>query len=722
MFRYIIQEKNNNSKQLSFFTQETIITAVGYYLPTAKSVEYEFQGEWIKSEKYGRQLQVTSYEPIIPDTKQGIVGFLSSGLIKGIGVKTARAIVDKFGLDAIKIIETNPKQLTEIKGISEKKLEKILSSYEANRALKSVVTFLAPYNIGINKIMRIYKFFGPATVSIIQENPFELCRINGFGFKTADEIAKKINFLPNDERRIKAAANYILEDSQLSGHLFLEKRDFRNRLITLLNEGFDIPCVIQKEADNAVVNMINEGTLCTDTDSIYTKKCFEAEGLTAQKIVDVLLAEKKHIIPSEQDIREVEQSLNIRLAEKQKEAVIMCLESGFSIITGGPGTGKTTTLKTILALYRKYVNGDVLLMAPTGKAARRMEESTHIPASTIHSALCLSADEDTDEEDIKDSGRKDPITNTLIVVDEFSMVDMFLAHSLFQRIGKGSQILLVGDPDQLPSVGPGNVFRELIESRVIPVTVLDVVYRQAETSPIIKNAAKINTGDYSLEYSDEFSLIRSTSDEDAKKKIITSYSEAIKNYGMDNVQVLSPFRTKGEICVNQLNEEIQNLVNPPSKNKKEFQYGKRTFREGDRIIQIKNNKYASNGDVGVLVAIEKDEDDELVFVIDFSANRRVFYAKTNLEYLDLAYAVTVHKSQGSEYSVVVLAMTNSFYIMLKRNLLYTAVTRAKNKVVIIGQEKAVLTAIHKNDIDKRNTKLGEKIKKSISYILDKEVC
>ena len=718
VFRYTtkddIGEPSSAPKQQSLFAIETVLTAVGYYLPSAKNIEYEFEGVWVNNEKFGRQFEVTSYESFVPDTKEGLISFLSSGLIKGIGKKTARTIVNEFGLDTINVIENNPDELLKIKGISKNKIEKILDSYQTSRALKDVISFLAPYDIGINKIMRVYKTFGPRTINIIKTNPFSLCEVEGFGFKTVDAIARKVKFAPNAKERIQTAAIYLLNDAQTSGHLFLEKREFRNKLFSLLNDAFETPCVSQKEADDAVINMINTGILMTDEDAIYTKRCFEAEGNATVNVVNMLLSKSYNKSPREKDIKDVENALNIRLADKQKEALSMCLENNFSIITGGPGTGKTTTLRAILSLYRNYFNDKILLMAPTGKAARRMEESTGIPANTIHSTLKLKADESIDDED------GEVIKNTFIVVDEFSMVDMFLANALFRHIGKGSKLLLVGDPDQLPSVGPGNVFRELIESGVIPVTVLDVVYRQAETSPIVANATKINTGDCSIEYGPDFELVQTADDEEAKKEIIERYSEYVATYGIENVQILSPYRTKSEIGVNRLNEEIQCIINPSNEKKKEVRFGSHIFREGDRVMQIKNTEHASNGDVGVISQIDIDEDDEeLTVTIIFSGNRKLFYAKEDLEHLDLAYAATVHKSQGSEYNVVILAMTTTFYIMLKRNLLYTAVTRAKDKVVIIGQNKAVLTAIRRNDIDKRNTKLGAKIKK-LGFLLSQK--
>ncbi len=686
----------------TFFDKEKVFTAVGYYLPTATSVEYDFEGEWVKTDKYGYNFEVTSYAPVVPTTELGLIAYLSSGLIKGVGEKTARLIVDTFGMDTLHIFENSPEQLLTIKGISQKKLNKIINSYNSSHAMRDIISFLAPYNISIHKIMQIYREFGNDSLKIVQANPYKLRCVEGFGFKTVDAIARHINMAPNDSRRIEAAVQYALEEKQRNGHLYLEEHVLFDVVDNTLNEGYEEPVAEKSEIRSVINAMVASSVVINDDGCFYLEASFNAENNAAKQIDRLLSAKGKNFTVTEDDIKDVEQTLGITLAEQQKKAVVMCMKNNLSILTGGPGTGKTTTLNAVLYLYKKYSKGNIVLMAPTGKAARRMEESTGIAASTIHSALNIYSD---DFNTVSTSTLK----GAFIVVDEFSMVDMFLASRLFSMIRSGAKVLLVGDPDQLPSIGPGNVFRDLIGCGAIPVTVLDVIYRQTGNSPIIVNAAKINKGDTRILFNSDFGLISDDNDVSSAKLVLQAYKSALDIYGMDNVQILSPFRTKSEAGVNRLNEEIQKIINPASPKKKELQYGKRVFRVGDRVMQIKNRNGISNGDIGYVSKIVVDEDGDSEMRVVFSGNRTELYEREDLELLDLAYATTVHKSQGSEYKVVILVLLKSFYNLLKRNLLYTAVTRAKERVLIIGQREAIDICIRRNDIDKRNTKLGERV-------------
>lgn len=704
VFKYSVTHDDEIYKQAkqTFYGKEKMITAVGYYLPTATSVEYEFDGEWEKTEKYGYNFHVTNYAPVIPDTDEGLIAYLSSGLIKGIGEKTARAIVDAFGADTLLIFENSPEKLLTIKGISQKKLDKIIDSYRSSHIMRDIISFLAPYNISINKIIQIYREFGNDSLRIATTDPYALRCIDGFGFKTVDAIARHINMAPNDPRRIEAAIQYTLEESQKNGHLFLEIDDLLVKTTFTLNEGYEELAAEPDEINSALKRLIDTSVVVDDGGDCYLKKSFEAEQRAAWHIDRLLKANGKYIVVTEKDIQNAESALGITLAEKQKAAIAMCLQNNVSIVTGGPGTGKTTTLRAILHLYKKHSKGDIVLMAPTGKAARRMEESTGMPAATIHSTLNLISDDFGGE-----SGSD--LDGAFVVIDEFSMVDMFLARRLFSMIRSGAKVLMVGDPDQLPSIGPGNVFRELIGCGEIPVTVLDVIYRQSVDSPIIENSAKINHGDTRLSFGTDFYLARANDDVEAAATVLQFYQRALDKYGIDNVQILSPYRTKSEAGVNRLNEEAQKVVNPPSPAKNEIQFGKRIYREGDRVMQIKNRNGISNGDIGCITSIQVDEDNELELAVTFTGNRSEIYEREDLEILDLAYATSVHKSQGSEYKIVILAMLKSFYALLKRNLLYTAVTRAKEKVVVVGQRDAIDMCIRRNDIDKRNTKLGKRI-------------
>lgn len=703
IFRYSVNHDDDLYKRSkhTLYDREVLITATGYYLPTAKSVEFDIEGSWVK-DKYGESFAVTSFAPVVPTTEAGLIAFLSSGLIKGIGPKTARAIVQVFGLDTLTVLERSPEDLLAIKGISQKKIDKIITSYQNSRIMRDIISFLAPHNISINKITQIFRAFGNDSLRIIQSNPYRLQEIDGFGFKTVDAIARHINIAPNDTRRIAAAICYALEDCQNSGNLYLEKQEFHKSVERILNEGYTEAAADADEIMAVVKALLTAGEIVEDDDCFYMADCYRAETQAAKEIARLQRGNGYRAVITEEDIENTERALGIKLAEKQKEALVMCLQNNVSIVTGGPGTGKTTTLKAILHLYGSKIAQDVVLMAPTGKAARRMEESTGIPAKTIHSTLNIYSDAASENDDSETDG-------SFFVVDEFSMVDMFLAQRLFSAIPTGAKVLLVGDPDQLPSIGPGNVFRELITCGALPVTVLNVIYRQAGTSPIVANATKINEGDTSIEFGSDFYLSYASNDISAANSVQKLYLRGVDVFGADNIQILSPYRKRSEAGVDRLNEEIQKIVNPESPRKNDVQYGKRVFRVGDRVMQIKNHEGISNGDVGVIEAINRDDDDEVEVVVSFSGNKVVTYEREDLEMLDLAYATTVHKSQGSEYRVIILVMLQSFHVLLKRNLLYTAVTRAKEKVVIVGHKEAIDTCIRKNDIDKRNTRLGERV-------------
>lgn len=473
-------------------------TATGYRLPTTKAIDVELDGRWENS-KYGLQYVVDSFTEVIPKTKDGIIGYLSSGLIKGIGEKTARAIVAKFGLNALEIIAKTPERLTEVKGITGKKLEKITQSYQQSVAVRDVVTFLSPFGITVKKALKIHKEYGVQTMDILKKRPFELCKISGFGFKTVDAIARKAACRLNDPMRIQGAALFRMDESQARGHLYLCAAELRELSYELLNDGFDREVVSKTEINTELYQMVMGGILINENGNLYKPCNLSAEQKTAEKLCGLLKAHSK-TVSIEQELIDAQKELNIILAPKQCEAVRSCFASNLSIITGGPGTGKTTVLKVILRIYNRLIGGNILLTAPTGRAARRMSESTgHPDARTLHSALGLMGD---DEDGYQTSG--DALEADFIVIDEFSMVDMRLAKELFSRIRQGTKVLIVGDADQLPSVGAGNVFRELIGCGLIPVTVLDVIYRQSNTSRIALNAGAIHDGNSKLLYGENF--------------------------------------------------------------------------------------------------------------------------------------------------------------------------------------------------------------------------
>lgn len=678
-------------------------TATGYRLPVTKTIDVELDGRW-ENTKRGLQYAVESFVEIVPKTRNGIIGYLSSGLIIGIGEKTARTIVGKFGLNTLEVLDEHPEKLLEIKGITVKKLEKITASYTQSKAMRDIVTFLSPFGISVKKAVKIQKEFGAQTMEILKTRPFELCSISGFGFKTVDAIARKVNCKLDDPLRIRGAIQYILDEITVEGHLFLPKEELCGKAHTLLNEGFGAEVVNLREVQSEMYHLVVIRQLLSENGNIYKPKSLMAEADAAKRIAELLIASSKSMDITK-ELAEAQQALKLALSPKQAEAVKMCFAHNMAIITGGPGTGKTTVLKIILEVYNKIFKGKILLTAPTGRASRRMSESTgYADARTLHSALGLVTDEDDDF-----MNSSDPVDADLVVVDEFSMVDMRIANELFSRIQDGTKVLLVGDADQLPSVGAGNVFRELINCGLIPVTFLDVVFRQSGTSRIALNAQAINENQTKLLYGPDFEFIPCETAEDAAVLIQQQYFMETSQRGVNGVQILSPFKSRGEACVKKLNEAIREIINPLEPTRPELKIGARVFRQDDRVLQTKNKGEISNGDVGFIKAVYIGEDNDSTLTIEFSDARIVEYGIEDLDIIDLAYAMTIHKSQGSEYDTVILPILGSFKVILRRNLIYTAITRAKKKVILVGQKQALYMAIHKNDIDKRNTLLGERI-------------
>lgn len=678
-------------------------TATGYRLPSTKAIDLDLHGQWKKS-KYGVQFEVETFTEIIPHTKDGIIGYLSSGLITGIGPKTAKIIVGKFGLQTLDILDRHPDRLLEIKGISESKLKKIVKSYNQNREIRDIVSFLSPFGITIKKALKIYKEFGARTMDVFKKTPFELCTISGFGFKTVDAIARKTACRPNDPMRIRGAIHYIMDDCKSAGHLFVEKGDLGNKAHLLLNDGFPYQVVSAQAVNAELYVMVVTKILLAESGNIYKSQNLFAEDNTARRIAALLLQmdTERNI---DKELMDAQKALGITLALKQLDAVKACFSNLLTAVTGGPGTGKTTILKVILSVHKRLGGGKVLLMAPTGRAARRMSESTGYPeAMTMHSALGLVADGD----DVYETDSV-PLDVDLIIVDEYSMVDMFLANEMFNRIQKGSRVLLVGDADQLPSVGPGNVFRELLECGRIPTTILDVVYRQAGTSNIITNAAAIREGSTKLQYGDDFMFESCEDSLTTAQAVQRLYMQEISERGIENVQILSSFRSRGNCSVKTLNEEIRESVNPAGPKVPEVKVGSRVYRLGDRVMQTKNKGEISNGDVGFITDIYIGDDNDSTVTITFTDNRVVEYNLEDLDIVEPAFAVTIHKSQGSEYQTVIIPLIGEFAIMMRRNLIYTAITRAKKKVILVGQKKMLFMAIRRNDTDQRNTMLGTRI-------------
>lgn len=684
-------------------------TATGYRLPLTNAVEISLDGEWTES-KYGAQLAVSHWEEIIPRTVEGVRGYLASGLISGVGEKTAGDIVDKFGVNALDILEQCPERLLEVKGVTEAKLEKIKESYVQSRAIRDLMTWLAPFKITPNTAMKIHQEFGAHSVSVIRRNPYELCRISGFGFIKVDEIARKTGCPPNDPTRIRGALFYILDESRGSGgHLFLGSDELCKEALSMLNAKLDADQtrLIEREVSDELYSVILSGGLIADSDSIYLPRCFEAEDSVAKRVAE-MLAERSFNTNITAELTNIKRESGIILSKRQEDAVHMVFKHNLSIITGSPGTGKTTVLKAVIKLFQRLRNGKILLTAPTGRASRRMAESTgYQNAKTLHSALGLVSSDD----DKSHLNKNESIDADLVIIDEFSMVDMWLASELFARLNSGTKVVMVGDADQLPSVGAGNVFREFISCGLIPVTVLDEIFRQSKDSLIAHNAKIINENKTKLFYGSDFVFCQCDTPSQASLKIQRIYLDTAAREGVENVQILSPYREDGDASAQKLNEVIRELVNPASPDTPELKAGHKVFRVNDRVMQTKNKGGVSNGDVGFVRAIRWNNEKEQTLTIEFSDSRFVEYAPSDLGIIELAYAMTIHKAMGSEYETVIIPVLSSHMVLLYRNLIYTAITRAKRRVYLVGQKSSLIIAIHKNRTDHRNTLLGQRIER-----------
>lgn len=682
--------------------------ARGYNLPQTNKVTMVLEGEW-KSSKYGTQLEVESCEEIVPYTDEGMKGYLSSCLVKGIGEKIADEIIKRFGSDTINIIENDPKRLLEIKGISEQKLEEIKRTFNESYSVRSLMMLLSPFNISPTTAMHIYDYFGAKSIDILTDNPYRLCEISGFGFKRVDAIVKKGNTPLNSPTRIQGAIITALDTQrQDNGHLFIDETTLLQTTAEMLNEELPSPDKLVKtsEIDVIIDDMILMGEIVCSEGRIYSTKSFVMENETAEKIAQ-LISMPPLAIDISSILEHVRKNFGIALSQRQSEAVYMAFSSNLSIITGSPGTGKTTVLKAIIEVFKALnPKGKIKLAAPTGRASRRMAESTgQNDATTLHSMLGLQGEEGYFNKDKEFS----PIDADLIIVDESSMIDMWLARQFFVRVKPTTRIILVGDVDQLQSVGAGDVFRELINCGLIPVTTLDQIFRQQEGSRIALNAKAINNDQTRLSYGDDFTFHKCQTQEQASEIIIKVFCDLVLKHGIENVQILSPYRKKGSCAVSELNLTIREMVNPYDGRLPDLKVGSNYFRVGDKIMQNKNNDKASNGDIGFIRDISVNDKNETIITIEFSTERKVEYTMEDMKNIELAYATTIHKAMGSEYDIVIMPIIKSHYNMLKRNLVYTGITRAKSRVILIGQIGMLCMAIHRNETGNRNTALGLRI-------------
>lgn len=677
-------------------------TAIGFDLPLTDKIELEMEGRW-ENNDHGLQFQVENFMEVVPRTKEGILGYLSSGAIKGIGPKMAESIYQRFGLQTLEVMENNPQELLHIRGISEKKLEGIIEAYGKNRVFRELMTFLAPFKVTPKKVSMILEKFHDKAVEIVRYQPYLLSAVKGFGFLTVDAIGRQCCCALNDPMRISGCVGYVLNEALGRGHLFLTQEELVKEAVKTLNKDLMPPPVSETDINQVLYRLVLQKSIVLEEQRIYITKQYEEEKQTAAMIARHLM-EKSEPLDISRDLENAQKSLGITLSERQKQAVRMVFTRQISIITGGPGTGKTTVLKVILYIHKQRCKAEVQLMAPTGRAARRMAESTGDEnASTMHLALGL----------LGDTGDYEPdweyLNAGFLNVDEVSMVDMHLAYEFFRRIRSNTRILLIGDVNQLPSVGAGDVFRQLINSRMIPYTELDTVYRQGKKSNIPYNAQLMQKNSTQLILDEDFQYVACKGAEEAAEMVRKIYLDEVARNGLEQVQILTPYRKRGAAGVNELNKSLEDLVNPPLSGKQELHLGSTVFREGDKVLQNKNTEFASNGDLGKIAEITTDKDGEPVAVIIFSDGRQVQYSADQMEMIEHANAITIHKAQGSECPVVIIPWVKAFYGMIKRNILYTGVTRAKKKVYLVGEWNAICQAIHTDDSGKRNTILGQRI-------------
>lgn len=700
-------------------------------IPTLDEGEYlDLEGEYVNHKVYGKQFRVISASSRIPEEAYAIERYLGSGAIKGIGVKVAERIVKKFGADSFRIIEEEPEKLAEVKGISVRKAQDIFRQFHEKQGMRKSIMFLSEYGITMNMAVKIYKEYGEDMYSIIRENPYRLADdITGIGFKIADDIAMKAGISTDSDFRIRSGLLYMLGQSTLSGHTYVPFDLLVRETAQLLNVDEDIT------AEQITALMMDRRVVVKDIDDrkvVYASSLFFTELETAgllKRLAVKTPADKDHVLSLTSII---EKNENIRLDVLQKEAVMNAAENGVFILTGGPGTGKTTTINTIIK-YFENEKADILLAAPTGRAAKRMSEATGCEAKTIHRLLELTVSDET-EGSLSyrfERNEMNPLDADVVIIDEMSMVDIFLIHALLKALTQGTKLIMVGDVDQLPSVGPGNVLKDILDSGQFTSIKLTHIFRQALESSIVKNAHMINEGkhiDPGVNTEDFFCIKRYSTPDilGVLAVLIRDKLPTYLNVQASDIQVLTPMR-KGELGVERLNEVLQEYLNPPSDEKKETDFHNGKIRQGDKVMQIKNNYQIEweilglynipvekgigvfNGDIGIVKDINQFTKE---LVVEFDDEKIVHYSFSDFDELELAYAVTIHKSQGSEYPAVILPLLKGPQMLFNRNLLYTAVTRAKKCVAIIGDERTLLGMIDNEREQSRYTSLDLRIKES----------
>jgi len=715
---FLLSEANQNKKS---------IVCTGTLPSLMVGEKVKVNGSYVKNPKYGLQLNVDRLEKSEPTTLEDIERYLGTGVITGIGKAMAKRIVEKFGEQTLEVFAEEPERLAEIKGITFEKAAKMGTVFHEKTDERRAMLFLQNYDISPTFATRIYKKFGEATAEIVKKNPYRLAdEISGIGFRKADAIANKVGIAFDSDVRVKAGLKFCLSNASTQGHVYLPKKVLVEDAAELLQ--IPIEQVLSAFAELSMERVFCLENLPGDEVAVYMNAFFYAENYVAKKILDLSGCVESTQANTDSDIEEIESETNMPLADNQKLAVKESIKSGVLVVTGGPGTGKTTTLNTIIKLMQKK-GLEIELAAPTGRAARRMSETTGLDAKTIHRLLEISYLVDDPKRQTFNKNEDNPIEADVIIIDESSMVDILLMQHLLKAIAPGTRLIMVGDADQLPSVGPGNVLRDIINSDCVNVVRLTEIFRQAQESAIVMNAHRINRGEYPSinEKSKDFFFIKKSSTDDTVRTIVELVIERLPAYlncdMFTDIQVLTPMR-KSIIGVNNLNEELQQNMNPPMPSKSEKESREVVFREGDKVMQIKNNYSASwrvispggailekgmgvfNGDQGCIQEINNENEYVLV---KFDDERVVEYGFNQLDELELSFAVTIHKSQGSEYKAVVIPVHSGPPMLMSKNLLYTAVTRAKELVVIVGTEEMLRRMISNNKETRRYTFLANRL-------------
>ena len=681
-----------------------LVTVVGMMPDTHVGSVLSLEGFWKVDAKYGRQFSVQKFEETLPATVYGIEKYLGSGLIKGIGPKFARRIVEKFGKDTLEVIEENPNALIEVEGIGKVRVERIKTSWQEQKEIKNIMLFLQGHEVSTSHATKIFKAYGSESISIVKENPYRLADdIWGIGFKTADSIAAKMGIEKDRFIRLRSGILYTLNKLAESGHCYAVREQLMEKAVQLLE--VDAP-----KLEITLDEMIRTGDVIKEEEAIYLPPFYFSETGCAKSMLRLLERERKVRVNPDEIVQKVIRQSAISYDEIQLEAIRTAISSKIMVLTGGPGTGKTTTTMGIISAYQ-MAGCRILLAAPTGRAAKRMSEATGMEAKTIHRLLEFKPPEGYQKNEDK------PLDGDVLILDECSMVDVILMYNLLKAIPEHMSLILVGDTDQLPSVGAGNVLKDVMDSGRIPVVRLTRIFRQAQGSRIIMNAHRINKGeaiDMRGGKESDFFFAGKETNEEVVDTLVKYCSQNLPNYyhvdAFRDIQVLTPMQ-KGTCGAANLNQILQEAMNPT---RIFLHRGGTQYRLHDKVMQIRNDydKEVFNGDIGTVTRVDMEERE---LTVDFDG-RNVVYDVAELDELVLAYAVTIHKAQGSEYPIVVMPFTMSHFVMLQRNLLYTGVTRAKKILVLIGEKKAVYYAIKNEKTTERNTKLAERLREDGSKI------